>query len=95
MSKDKDFCYTCMAEHKPHEPCIPRRAEPKPEPDLFEDAGGIELEPIEQKGMGPAFPAEYDGECSGCGGPIDRGDQIRADGQGGWVQVGPCEELFR
>lgn len=88
-------CYVCMAEHDPADPCVPRRAEPKPEPDVFEEPEGIELEPVKQAGMGPVFVAEYEGECSGCGGEINRGDDIRADGQGGWVQVGPCEELFR
>lgn len=92
----KDLCYTCMAEHEPHEPCVPRRAEPKPEPEVLIEDAGVELEPIEQTGkMGPVFPALYDGECSGCGGEIMEGQQIRADGQGGWVEVGPCEELFR
>lgn len=78
---------------KPIEP--PRMPAPV-EPEIFEDADGQAVQPIEQTDkMGPVFDALYEGECSGCGGPIDRGDQIRADRQGGWVQVGPCEELFR
>jgi hypothetical protein len=34
--------------------------------------------------LGPWFTAQYDGTCSeGC--PIEAGDQIRADGEGGWL----------
>lgn len=33
---------------------------------------------------GPWFTATYAGECDGCGGQIEPGDQIRADGEGGW-----------
>lgn len=39
-------------------------------------------------GKGPWFGATYDGECDGCGNSVSEGDQIRADGQGGWE----CEE---
>lgn len=35
-------------------------------------------------GLGPAFEAAYPGRCSGCGDAIDPGDQIRADGDGGY-----------
>ncbi|MGP4092981.1 hypothetical protein [Nonomuraea sp. KM90] len=34
--------------------------------------------------MGPWFHAGYPGECA-CGASFDEGDQIRADGEGGWV----------
>jgi hypothetical protein len=34
---------------------------------------------------GPWFAAGYGGECSGCGEEILEGDQIRADGEGGWL----------
>jgi hypothetical protein len=34
---------------------------------------------------GPWFPARFDGDCDGCGGPFDEGDQIRSDGEGGWL----------
>lgn len=33
---------------------------------------------------GPWFAARWDGECSGCGDPINVGDTIRADGEGGY-----------
>jgi hypothetical protein len=34
---------------------------------------------------GPWFIAAYDGDCSGCGQEFSEGDEIRADGQGGWL----------
>lgn len=35
--------------------------------------------------FGPWFPARYDGECDGCGEPFSEGDDIRSDGEGGWL----------
>jgi hypothetical protein len=34
---------------------------------------------------GPWFIAAYDGDCSGCGADFEDGDEIRADGEGGWL----------
>jgi hypothetical protein len=34
---------------------------------------------------GPWFPASYRGDCDGCGSEISPGDQIRSDGDGGWL----------
>lgn len=36
-------------------------------------------------GWGPWFRAGYEGECSECPADIVEGDQIRADGEGGWL----------
>lgn len=54
---------------------------------------------------GPWFPARFEGECDGCFAPIDEGDEIRADGSGGWIgrccdwdqgpQDGPVDEGMR
>jgi hypothetical protein len=38
--------------------------------------------------MGPWFTARFDSDCDGCGGLIEEGDQIRADGEGGYI----CED---
>lgn len=38
--------------------------------------------------FGPWFTAGFDSDCDECGGPIDEGDRIRSDGEGGWL----CEE---
>jgi hypothetical protein len=35
--------------------------------------------------LGPWFVAAYHGECDGCGADIDDGDEIRADGEGGYL----------
>lgn len=34
---------------------------------------------------GPWFIAAYDGDCAGCGDEFCEGDEIRADGEGGWL----------
>jgi hypothetical protein len=34
---------------------------------------------------GPWFTAAFDGGCDGCGEQIEEGDQIRSDGEGGWL----------
>ena len=44
-----------------------------------------------RSGPGPWFPARFDSECDECGTPIDAGDTIRADGEGGYV-CEPCGE---
>jgi hypothetical protein len=43
-------------------------------------------------GLGVWFEAQYEGECSGCGGGIVPGDTIRADGHLGWL-CGECGGL--
>lgn len=35
--------------------------------------------------MGNWFEAGFGGRCDGCDSTIHEGDQIRADGQGGWL----------
>ena len=40
-------------------------------------------------GPGPWVTARYDGECDNCGDPIDAGDLICPDGEGGWL-CEPC-----
>lgn len=39
-------------------------------------------------GPGPWFMAGYGGECDSCGADYDAGDEIRADGSGGWECCG-------
>ncbi len=41
---------------------------------------------------GPWFAAAYSGSCSGCGEDIEDGDEIRADGGGGWERRECCGE---
>lgn len=35
--------------------------------------------------LGPWFTAMHESDCAGCGGEIMAGDEIRADGEGGWL----------
>lgn len=47
---------------------------------------GIPGEPAPNPyGKRPQVAARYPGWCSGCGEPFGQGDQIRADGIGGWL----------
>ena len=39
-------------------------------------------------GYGPWFEARFGGECADGGEPIFAGDQIRSDGEGGWLCAG-------
>lgn len=38
---------------------------------------------------GPWITARLDGYCDACGDPIVEGDEIRSDGDGGWL-CQPC-----
>lgn len=63
--------------------CRAHRGSPPPAPastDPFESAAG----PSPRSGPGPWVPAQFDGECSGCDGALWVGEDIRADGHGGW-----------
>jgi hypothetical protein len=42
--------------------------------------------------MGKWFHANYDGTCSVCGEAFEEGDEIRADGSGGWQGRYCCAE---
>lgn len=46
-----------------------------------------------RSGPGPWFPARFDSECDTCGDTILEGDEIRADGTGGYACEGCGEEL--
>ena len=35
--------------------------------------------------MGPWVTARFDSDCDGCGNDILEGDEIRSDGEGGWL----------
>jgi hypothetical protein len=39
----------------------------------------------ERFGQGPVVVAAYHGQCAGCGERIRPGDEIRSDGDGGWL----------
>lgn len=41
--------------------------------------------PTAGRELGPWFDATYHGDCADCGGAIEPGDRIRADGAGGWL----------
>lgn len=65
-------------------PDVPPEA-PAAVPDAFSD-------PKEGKdqGPGPWFPSRYDGSCDTCGADFGEGEEIRADGSGGWEAFECC-----
>jgi hypothetical protein len=46
--------------------------------------------PAPRSGPGPYFTAGHPGHCAGCGEDIRPGDEIRADGDGGWERRDCC-----
>jgi hypothetical protein len=67
----KDQCGHCHPERLP-QPHIPQVVRDKMGPG--------------KPRFGPWVIARFDSECDGpCGGQIDEGDQIRSDGEGGWL----------
>lgn len=55
--------------------------------DLFDDAP-------EGSRLGPVFAATFESEDACCGEGIEPGEDIRADGQGGWIHADDqCERL--
>jgi hypothetical protein len=43
--------------------------------------------------LGQVFTARFDSECASCDGAIYAGDDIRSDGQGGYIHaLSECEE---
>lgn len=45
-----------------------------------------------EPGPGNWFPARFDGDCDGCGADFGEGEDIRADGKGGWQGRECCGE---
>ena len=35
--------------------------------------------------FGPWITARFDSDCDGCGGQLIEGEDIRSDGEGGWL----------
>lgn len=53
--------------------------------DITLAAFAAQIVPDRSAAFGPWFTATYGGDCDGCGGEIVPGDEIRADGHGGWL----------
>jgi len=79
-------CWTCNTEHNMDEACRQspaarsRRAAGGKD-DFFDDtpSGNIKL--------GPVLTAQFESEDSCCGDGIMPGEDIRADGEGGWIHA--------
>jgi len=80
-------CYICNGDHAPDDACV--RPERAPATDLFDDAGQESASPF-----GPVFAATFESEDACCGEGILPGEDIRADGQGGWIHADDgCERM--
>lgn len=49
-------------------------------------------DPEQEPGKGRWFPSRYDGSCDNCGAYFTEGENIRADGSGGWQGEDCCGE---
>ena len=84
-------CWTCNSEHDPDEACPQsmrsRGRQAAGGDDLFADA-------TERPAFGPVFVAEHESDDACCGEGIVPGEDIRADGHGGWIHADTtCERL--
>lgn len=88
-------CWTCQQEHDPDDPCPQSmtarsaRAAGRRAPSLVDDAEDAPR-------FGPVFMATYESECESCDEGIVAGEDIRADGRGGWIHADDqCERVAR
>lgn len=85
-------CWTCGTEHDldaacRQSPAAQARRAAGGSDDLFDDAAPASR-------LGPVFMAEFESEDSCCGEGIVPGEDIRADGHGGWIHADDtCERL--
>ena len=50
--------------------------------------------PPRRQGLGPVFTATYESDAACCSEPIVPGEDIRADGRGGWIHADDqCEAI--
>jgi hypothetical protein len=84
-------CWTCGGRHDLDEACqnsLESRTR-KAAGDLFDSA----REPVR---LGRVFMAQHESEDSCCGEGIVPGEDIRADGQGGWIHADDsCERMVQ
>ena len=88
-------CWTCQSEHDPDEACpagmLARSAR----------AAGVSLSDLVDdarlgREFGPVFMATYESDDDCCGEGIVAGEDIRADGRGGWIHADDnCERMAR
>lgn len=76
-----NHCFICNTDHDPDFPCPAKKDAPASGSDFFDDtpSGNIKL--------GPVLMAQFESEDSCCGDGIMPGEDIRADGEGGWIHA--------
>lgn len=90
-------CFICNTEHDPDDAC--RRATRSRAHTTARAAGrddDLFDEPDDGPKFGPVFTATYDSDDECCGDGIESGQQIRADGAGGYIHASAeCEGMHR
>lgn len=89
-------CWTCNSEHDLDEACA-RPFQPGHEGAELDDQTSNLFDSAEEfPQFGPVFMATHDGEDACCGEGIVAGEDIRADGHGGWIHADDgCERMAR
>lgn len=92
-------CWTCNNEHDLDEPCSASmtvrsmRSAGRPGNELADHTSRLFEEETE---FGPVFRAGFESECNGCDEGIVPGEDVRADGSGGWIHADTmCERCAR
>lgn len=84
-----------MSDHPADAPCAGLDPGPPDRTSDFFDNAEDAAAPIGLK-LGPIFMATYGGICAACGDNIVKGEDTRADGQGGWIHADDdCERMAR
>jgi len=86
-------CWTCNTDHDLDEPCSQSRTVRS-----VVAAGGSasQLFTNGKEEFGPVFCAGHESECESCDEGIVPGEDIRADGRGGWIHADAmCEKVAR
>lgn len=88
-------CWTCMSDHPADAPCAGLDPGPPDRTSDFFDNAEDAATSIGTK-FGPIFMATFPGTCSACDDLIYQGEDIRADGSGGWIHADDgCERMAR
>lgn len=95
-------CWTCNTEHDLDDPC---RMSPAARANRSAGGSGNELgertadlfdDAEDFPAFGPVFTAEHESEDACCGEGVVPGEDIRADGRGGWIHADDgCERMAR
>ena len=85
-------CRAELCPNWPGEGCVRGVVDCPAGDDFYDDP--VHVAEDDSQGFGPVFAATYEGEDSCCGEGIVPGEDIRADGDGGWIHADDqCERM--